>query len=145
MAGSSSVAPEPRKYRYVTWHRSKPVGWIAQVPSPHGLRKQRTVGTAMESQVDAAKAAAAAMGVTVASLLLSKPGIRAARRKTQPALKELQSNWQYVYWHGGSKRWEVRICGETLGYHATDQEAAAQVRVGWVRARQINLVARFAF
>ena len=137
MAAKAGAAPEPRKYRFVVWHKSAPQGWLAQIPCPHGLLKQKTLGSPVATQLEAARVAASALGRSVASLTLSKPASHSARRKITPPSHV--SGWQYVYWHRGSRRWEARVSGETLGYHATETAAAAQAVGGGATPYAIDL------
>jgi hypothetical protein len=140
------AAPEPRLFRYVVWHRSAPQGWLAQIPCTSGLRRQKCVGSAVATQLEAAKFAAGALKVEVDTLYRHHRAVSSARRRpgakrarpggdplTEAAEQSsLGSGWQYVYWHQASKRWECRVGGETLGYHATEAAAAAQAPKGRV-------------
>ena len=122
--------PEPRLYRFAVWHKSAPQGWIAQVPTKDGKLKQRTVGSVCATQMEAAKLAANALHRSVASLERQKPAKPSARRASKSrkaAVPKVQvSGCKYVYWHTASRRWEVRVSGQTLGYHTTHEAAAAE-------------------
>ena len=140
------AAPEPRMFRYVVWHRSAPQGWLAQIPCTGGLRRQKCIGSVVATQLEAAEFAASALKVEVATLLRHQSAVSSAKRRRgarpsrpgrDPPIEAaeqgpLASGWQYVYWHQASKRWECRVSGETVGYHATEAAAAAQALEGRV-------------
>lgn len=124
------VAPEPRLYRYVCWHRSAPTGWVAQVPVKG---KQQTVGGIHLTQLGAAESAVSALGkgTTIASLLLKTKSPRfGKKRKVQQCVGKshfCRSSWQFVYWHQARQQWEARVRKATLGYHDLEMSAAEQV------------------
>ena len=134
-ANRQGPVKEKRLYRYVVWQeRAKGKGWLVQINSAEG--KQVVVAGCCHSQAEAARHALTALNArdksqrkwTLSDLLLSAS--RAGKRKSmagavQAALPGYQaSDYQHVYWHMDSHRWEARLGKEHLGYSPDARSAA---------------------
>lgn len=126
---------EKRLYRYVVWQeRVSGKGWLAQINDGKG--KQVIVSGSCHSQAEAARHALTALNARdvgqrkwiQAELLLGckRAGKRASIAvAVQAAVPGYQSSeYQHVYWHIASHRWEARLDGTTLGYCSDSRSAA---------------------